>query len=448
MPAASGIVLEDFGIGPGEQGEGVKMNHLQRFLVMAIFCVMFQGCADTRDNVIVSNLVLHEQAVDRPLHHGDEQDILNTQRMFGTAIGVSRYGDKAQPQFDSKAAHALSAALLVDTVRRDYEYVFQSANKNMSLSTELRLKADDINNFDILMQLSMSIGANAILPHEKFLMNGMALADGSWPYFGNNRLISKKTIIASVARAIQEIRMDTDTDKPVTAIFYISAHGFLAPDGTGYIIPADGVAGQRETWLGFNDFLAPIYHFAAEDNNTDLRKRILVIIDVCQREGRFSNAIDAPPKGVAVIFSSSPGQYAWHFSSHMHLEQHGKPALSATPINTDMDVSSTMSFLPMAMRQSMSELGADLLPIKDGKEEEKNLYEKNISIGTLFNKMQEKMKTIAENDDSVQDSGGQNMRIYYGDMAEQMGFMTLKNFSSLNYLPHSKTYAAAYVVSQ
>ena len=393
---------------------------------------------------VSTEVTVGPQAVDRDAGGDRAEHVFNLRTMYGLSVGVSSYGKKAKPDFDTKPAHALSAALIVDTLDRTYQAKFEPGD-HRRLLTELRLPAGAIGNSALLDEMAQSVGVEAIA-NPRFSPFGpelMSNRDGSFPYFGDNRLISRQKIEDEVRRALQDMAAGAGGDDVRTALFYFSAHGTLGSDGALYLIPADATARDPSTWLKVDDLLAPIYAFAAEGGNPGMKRRILAIVDICQKGGATAAAALAPPpRGVAVIQSSSPGQYAWHFRTATTIANHQSTS-PGSPSSEQVDANSTMSFLPISIRRSFRVLGASLSPLRSGTSPDAS-QRRNITVGEFFEATKSEMDKLAAADLAVQRSGGQTASILYGEGAKAMNFLTLVNAGDLFEVPVSKRQGRVY----
>ena len=426
----------------------VLSNGLHALCVLAS-AVFFAGCAQEAPLTVISTIItIDVQAVARDDRGALKERIFNVRPMYGLAVGVSFYSAKAQPTFDSKPAHALSAALVIDTMDRNYQFKFQPSD-HRRLLTDLRLPVGAMENLAVLDHLAQSIGVDAlnnpsISPLGPSTAGLLSNRDGTFPYFGDNRLVSGKTIVDEVQRALRDMGAGVAPDQVGTALFYFSAHGTLGPGGALYLAPADAEANNPATWLKADDLLAPIYAFAAEGGNTELKRRILVILDVCQ-QGNAAGAVPLapPPRGVAVIQSASPGQYAWHFASKSRVTE-TLAAESVPPTTQDVRLTSTMSFLPISLRRSFAGLGASLTPIADPPAPGVLPQMRYVQVGDLFGALKQQMEQLAASDRAVMQAGGQTISIAYGDGSQQMNFLALVNTGDTFDLATSKREGRVY----
>ena len=415
--------------------------------VLACMAV-FGAChaEDAARTVISTELTLGSQAIDRGSRGADKERIFNLRSMYGLAVGVSYYGAKARPRFDSKPAHALSAALVVDTIDHTYEFAFHS-KEHSRLLTDLRMPVGAMGNLASLDHMAQSVGVEAINNPSISPLGPaagvMSNRDGTFPYFGDNRLVSRQLIVDEVERALRDMSV-VAPGQVGTALFYFSAHGTLGPGGALYLIPADAQEQVPSTWLKVDDLLAPIYAFAAESGNADLMRRIVVILDVCQQgDAGGASPLAPPPRGVAIIQSASPGQYAWHFASKARVVETVTPQSGPQSIQ-DVDLSSTMSFLPISLRRSFAELGALLPPMPNPPTPDALSQVRHIRVGELFNALRQQMERLTASDRAVQLAGGQTISILYGEGSKEMNFLTLVNTGDTFDVPASKREGRVY----
>lgn len=375
------------------------------------------------------NRVIQAQS-DDSLRSSGKEKVFNIRPVFALSVGVSFYGKRARPKFPSMPAHALSAAMMLDSIDRSYQY--KSRNTFLlRLITDLQLPPGELGNLGILDHLAQSVGVDAIqnplVPYgpkgRYFLQN----KDGNFPYIGDNQLVSGRGIGIEIERALKDVPKAKWQEDVKIVLFYFAAHGTYTTDGILHLIAADADAEDPTTWTKVDDLLSPIYAFAAEGGNVDLKRRVLVILDICQQgNAPQAHAIAAPPRGVAVLQSASPGQYAWHFETSRNFAQTSTTNGSTT--RTDQaNLKSTMSFLPIALRQAINSLGDDLPepptePSADGKI---HIQSKYVKLEQIFSATQAQMKRLIDADPAAQRAGGQTMSIAYGEGAAAMNFLEL-----------------------
>jgi hypothetical protein len=367
---------------------------------------------------------------DGNLRSSGKEKVFNIRPVFTLSVGVSFYGKRARSKFPSLPAHALSAAMMLDSLDRSYHYM--SSNKSMlRLITDLRLPPGELGNLGILDHLAQSVGVDAIqnplIPYGPngpyFLQN----EDGNFPYIGSNQFVSRQGIGIEVERALKDV-LEAKWEQDINVVlFYFAAHGIYTTDGTLHLVAADADAEDPSTWTKIDDLLAPIYAFAAEGGNAGLKRRVLVILDICQQgDTPQAHPIAAPPRGVAVLQSASPGQHAWHFETNRKYAQ-TSTTNGGTPHTMQADLKSTMSFLPLSLRQAINTMGDDLPepttePGPDGKIHIKTKF---VTLEQIFAATKTQMKHLVDADPAAQRDGGQTMSIAYGDGAAAMNFLEL-----------------------
>ena len=367
---------------------------------------------------------------DGSLRSSGKEKVFNIRPVFTLSIGVSFYGKRARSKFPSLPAHALSAAIMLDSIDRSYQY--KSSNTFMlRLITDLQLPPGELGNLGILDHLAQSVGVDAIqnplIPYgpngRYFLQN----KDGNFPYIGSNQLVSRQGIGIEVERALKDVPKAKWEQGINLVLFYFAAHGIYTTDGTLHLVAADADAQDTSTWTKVDDLLAPIYAFAAEGGNADLKRRVLVILDICQQgDAPQAHPIAAPPRGVAVLQSASPGQHAWHFETIRKFAQ-----LSTTNGGTSRteqaDLKSTMSFLPISLRLAINAMGDDLPepPKEPGPDGKIHIKSKFVNLEQIFAATKTHMKRLVDADPTAQRDGGQTMSIAYGEGAAAMNFLEL-----------------------
>ena len=402
---------------------------LSALVVMAITSMLALGSSvSMAQTESLQRLIRYE--VDGGYRGANTESIYNLRPIMTVSIGVSFYSGKAQKKFPSLPAHALSAAMVVDSLNRSFQYRF-SNDARLRLVTDLRMPPGQLANLGVLDHLAQSVGVEAINnPKVAFGPTPLSNQDGNWPYFGNNKLVGRQVILDEVARALRDApRMQWERGM-IPLLFYFSAHGAYAADGNLYLIPADAEPNDPATWLKAEELLAPIYEFAASDGNVEMKRRVLVVLDICQ-QGEASTTVKslpAPPRGVAVVQSASPGQHAWHFMSSRKFSQSSSGSTGGKRVD-QVELKSTMSFFPISLRRSFAVLGADLppLPTEPGADGKIGGSSRYIKVKDLLEATAREMKRLVDADAFVQRAGGQTMSVKYGEGAEDMSFVDLFN---------------------
>lgn len=131
--------------------------------------------------------------------------------------------------------------------------------------------------------------------------------------------VDKARIRKSIEEAIKEAKVRYIEHGRVLLVVYISAHGQLGDDGIPYILPSDGIAGDKSTWISYKEVLVLIEEFLQTGGQHEQNKHVILVLDSCQKGAaeRFPSSIIAEPIPAGMIFvqSVSPGQYAWHWTA-------------------------------------------------------------------------------------------------------------------------------------
>jgi hypothetical protein len=205
--------------------------------------------------------------------------------------------------------------------------------------------------------------------------------DAETDHIGQGMPVTRQRILAAARDTLLTCRNVLAVEHRVVLIVYVSAHGWVGPDGRPYLLPADADGKDPQTWISYEDFLQPIYTFLAEPNEDhtfavdaergDMRKLVLVILDTCQvaREGdqdQVRSSQDLSRRQVIVVQATSPGRYAWHWTATLHSEGNVKviqehrwgfpppPKAERGPIATSL--STRMSVLPLASQTTLKAL--------------------------------------------------------------------------------------------
>jgi WD40 repeat protein len=140
---------------------------------------------------------------------------------------------------------------------------------------------------------------------------------------GTGAPVSKQRIVGALSGTVANARTVLEAQGRVLLVTYVSAHGWSGRDGRPYLLPADADSDDPVAWISYEEFLRPFYEFGAEvaavPADTGTRALVIVILDTCQIQ-RYQNSGPTRPQqdlsrpGVIVVESTSPGQYAWHWT--------------------------------------------------------------------------------------------------------------------------------------
>jgi hypothetical protein len=198
-------------------------------------------------------------------------------------------------------------------------------------------------------------------------------------YVGSGKSVTRQRILDSLSQAIEKARRVLEIQRRVVFVVYVSAHGWLGPDGRPYLLPADADADDPKTWISYEEFLQPIYAFLAQENKIgpffdpvrgDLSRVGIVIFDTCQfpRSGELDKVPATPDLsrlGLVVVQATSPGRYAWHWTEsltskgNITVEKETRwgfpppPKAKRGPLATSLSMN--MSVLPVASQMVLNE---------------------------------------------------------------------------------------------
>jgi hypothetical protein len=164
----------------------------------------------------------------------------------------------------------------------------------------------------------------------------------------------------------------------VVLVIYISAHGWIGPDGRSYILPSDAQYDDKRTWIGQEELFESIAQFLNRSKNDKNRRQAIVVFDTCQSARDDASAKNAstplvpsfmPTTNTYIVKTTSPGQYAWHWTADTEItgnvevtsdERWGfpfpPPKAKRGPI--ERKLSSNMSAAPLASDCAISEFFA------------------------------------------------------------------------------------------
>jgi len=135
---------------------------------------------------------------------------------------------------------------------------------------------------------------------------------------GSGKPVTRERVFAELHKIIRRAEAGTDKNLSALLVVYVAAHGWVGPDGRNYFLPSDSDASQPNTWIAYEDFLKPIEDFVSTSPGS---RGAIVMLDACQiRLGKAAKSGGLPkqlPENLLVIESTSPDQYAWHWTEHM-----------------------------------------------------------------------------------------------------------------------------------
>jgi hypothetical protein len=294
--------------------------------------------------------------------------------ILGMFIGVGNYGKNAHVQETPAHAQSLSALLFREIF---YRADFLRITNSIEPDAEPGSIRDPASNGLILMaNLSVTNKEEARCvryflskfhcPTEQLFgcpPDPTKAAKRQIPVLGDGARVNRQCILDAITWFCQEMSLELEMEKsetPLLFVFYISAHGGVSDDGRLYLLPADAVKSDPNTWIYYDDILNPLYH-AMNEAFPDPPHHLLIVIDACQDgTGRAVRPLPPIPANVTLVQSASPGQWAWHWTSSNRLtnivgEQHNygfpfppKKMKSSTNIN---DIA--MSVLPIAAHRAL-----------------------------------------------------------------------------------------------
>ena len=117
---------------------------MSALVVIAITAVLALGPSVSPAQIdSLQRLIRYE--VDGGYRNANTESIYNLRPIMTLSIGVSFYSRKAQTKFPSLPAHALSAAMVVDSLDRSFQYRFNN-DARVRLVTDLRMPPGQVAN--------------------------------------------------------------------------------------------------------------------------------------------------------------------------------------------------------------------------------------------------------------------------------------------------------------
>jgi len=142
---------------------------------------------------------------------------------------------------------------------------------------------------------------------------------------GRGEPVTRQRIFSALTAAIERAEQTAALQQNAVLVVYVAAHGWIGTDGRQYFLPADANSSNAGTWIAFDDFLSPIKAFLtvpSRDRSDGPDRAAVVIFDTCQT--RLGSSQTTPtvsstdePINLFVIETTSPGQYAWHWTGNL-----------------------------------------------------------------------------------------------------------------------------------
>lgn len=262
----------------------------------------------------------------------------------GLFIGVSNYGPGAG--VFSTPAHGLSAGLFEDPFSRAAVRSPKDWYKTISLA-DVPKRVQEEN-----------------LPDPAGLLANMTLG---FSFSGNS--VSRKQIDEALNAAIADAEAKFAQHGQVLLVLYVSAHGWLDADGEANLLPSDAAADKPATWIRYREVLDRLQAFLSRNDAAAPGRRVIAFFDTCQvRQVRGAPGVPLPipPAGMTVVTSTSPGQYAWHWTGAADVS-YTQQVVSETRIGfglpppapsgeIERHLRQTISVVPVAHRCALKEL--------------------------------------------------------------------------------------------
>jgi WD40 repeat protein len=253
---------------------------------------------------------------------------------------------------------------------------------DLTLLADLEVSADTPNS-DLAIQYLIQLDG---IPQQMSSFRAAKSPENSTVYYvGSGKPVTRQRILDSLSRSIANAARTLELQHRVVFVAYVSAHGWIGPDGRQYLLPADADSDDPTTWISYEEFLQPIRAFLANENKDspfydpfrgDMGRLAIVIFDTCQvaRSGELQqiSAPDLSQRGLLVVQATSPGRYAWHWTGTLTttgnttIEKESRwgfpppPKAKRGPISTTL--STNMSVLPVASQNVLNDLQASKIP--------------------------------------------------------------------------------------
>ncbi len=251
----------------------------------------------------------------------------------GLFVGVSNYSEKSQ--VFSTPAHSISAAMFrapFSVAARKSDFPARLASLADVPEYSYMLPEDPHNLYDSDVIFDRRSIDNAV--HGEPIDVVSSVLRRTTPGFslvGN--IVTKKDIQKAISQAVSDAQQILYDKGEVLLLFYFSAHGWLGAEGSPFLLPGDADADDPNTWLAYQDIINSIEILFKNNPNYSANVRAIIIFDTCQiLAAKNFSVMDSEihiPLGVTIMQSTSPGQYAWHWTAETKMEYH-KEVISET----------------------------------------------------------------------------------------------------------------------
>lgn len=242
--------------------------------------------------------------------------------------------------------------------------------------------------------------------------------DPSFLRLGSGEPVTRERIFSRISAAVQKAEQTAREQEQTLLVVYVAAHGWIGPDGRQYLLPSDADESNPSTWIAYEDFLHPIKDFLTTPSATgrvlDPKKGAIVIFDTCQifhgssQKTSVVSTVD-DPINLTVIESTSPGQYAWHWTGNLNSTELTTTSKSTSKFglthnsgpkqaNTKSDYTARMSMFPYASQWALNSLIQD-------RGTHAQADERRISLGQWIANTQEAVRLLQNDIPEVKETG-------------------------------------------
>lgn len=147
--------------------------------------------------------------------------------------------------------------------------------------------------------------------------------DGLFEVFNNQEPITRARLRHELKKSLQLYGEAVRATRRGLFVFYINTHGGFTDTGKTLLYCSDSKLADPNTAVDAEGLLDRIYALQNKLIDEEIESRMLLIVDCCRNSKAaigesYDAAISAPPRGTAVVYSASPGQFAWHWPGMVH----------------------------------------------------------------------------------------------------------------------------------
>ena len=244
----------------------------------------------------------------------------------GLFVGVSDY--YSDTNLESNLAFSLGAIIMHSVFSGlvhppDHQTGAPGNRLRLIADVQRKLNDDGLLNLDLLFHLGEF--QVRYVDAERRAFFGPDKKTGRYDVIGDGEPVTKARFQHELDEALTAYGKAAREKKRGWFILYLNTHGIRASNGETVALFSDSLEAAPETGMFTEAILQQCYDLQRRLLAEEIPSRMLLMIDCCRVAG---SAVSAPPvrpgaekpAGIVTIYSATPGQYAWQWSSKTRLE--------------------------------------------------------------------------------------------------------------------------------